>query len=99
MFAAMLSPVLAQTPPPSPYLKEEVRHLIGIQNLMRISLAELPNYACRMEIRRAHLSVKAREKIAKEMEELRNNGAGLRSLRTGDEVEASNLDMPLDAAD
>lgn len=94
--------LLAQTPPPSPYLEEEVRHLIGIQNRMRVSLEQLPNYACRMEIRRAHLGVKAREKIAKKLEKIRKNdgGAALWSERQGgSEVEVSDVDIPLDVAD
>ncbi len=98
----LLAPVLAQTPPPSPYLKDEVRHLIGIQNRMRVSLEELPNYTCRMEIRRAHLGVEAREKIAKKLEKMRKHdgGAGLRSeQRGGSEVELFNVDIPLDVAD
>ncbi len=103
MYACLLlAPVLAQTPPPSPYLKEEVRHLIGIQNRMRVSLEELPNYTCRMEIRRAHLGVEAREKIAKKLEKMRKHdgGAGLRSeQRGGSEVELFNVDIPLDVAD
>ena len=41
-----------------------------------MSLEELPNYTCRIEIRRAHLGVKAREKIAKQIEKLRGQELG-----------------------
>jgi hypothetical protein len=100
MLAVMLSPVFAQTPPASPYLKEEVRHLIGIQNRMRMSLEELPNYTCRMEIRRAHLGVKARDEIAKQIEKLRAQElARTLTAPQGETVELSNIDVPLDAAD
>lgn len=88
--------LFAQTPPPSPYLEEEVRHLIGIQNRMRVSLEQLPNYTCRMEIRRAHLGAKAREKIAEQLEKQEG-----RILRAPDDAqfELANVDIPLDAAD
>jgi len=88
--------LLAQTPPPSPYLEEEVRHLIGIQNRMRVSLEQLPNYTCRMEIRRAHLGVKARQKIAKQIE--KQEGRILRAPEDA-QFELANVDIPLDAAD
>lgn len=92
----LAAPILAQTPPPSPYLEEDVRHLIGIQNRMRISLEQLPNYTCRMEIRRAHIGVEAREKIAKQIEKQQ---ARLPSARPDQQVELANIDIPLDAAD
>ena len=92
----LLAPVIAQTPPPSPYLEEDVRHLIGIQNRMRVSLEQLPNSTCRMEIRRAQIGVKAREKIAKQMEK---QLARLPTSRPDGEVELANLDIPLDATD
>jgi predicted Ser/Thr protein kinase len=98
----LVFPLFAQTPPPSPYLTEEVRHLIGIQNRMRVSLAELPNHTCRMEIRRAHLGGKAREKTAKKIDKLRRNEERedrSRGARPDEEVELANLDVPLDTAD
>jgi hypothetical protein len=87
---------LAQTPPPSPHLQEDVRHLIGIQNRMRISLEQLPNYTCRMEIRRAHIGVEAREKIAKQ---IAKRQARLPNAPPNQQVELANIDVPLDAAD
>ncbi len=96
------APVLAQTPPPSPLLEDQLRHLIGIENRIRGSLEQQPNYTCQMEIRRAHLGAKAREKLAKKIEKLREHdgGAALRSYREGgSEVEVANLDIPMDAAD
>jgi hypothetical protein len=80
----------AQTPAPSPYILDEVRHLIGIQNRMRTSLEQLPNHTCRLEIRRAHLGVKARAKIAKKM------AKEIEKLGDGEHVY---VDIPLDAAD
>lgn len=97
-----VAPVLAQTPPPSPLLEEQVRHLIGIQNRIRGSLKQQPNYTCQMGIRRAHLGAKAREKLAKKIEKLPENdgGAALRSLRQGGrELEVARLYIPMDAAD
>lgn len=92
----LLAPVLAQTPAPSPYLEEDVRHLIGIQNRMRTSLEQLPNHTCRMEIRRAHIDPKEREKIAKQMEK-RQARAG--AVRSDGQVELASLDIPLDSTD
>lgn len=98
----LLSPLFAQTPPPSPHLADEIRHLVGIENRMRTSLEQLPNYTCHMEVRRAHLGSKARQKLAKKIENLQQHdgGAALRSYREGgSEVEVSRMDIPLDAAD
>jgi hypothetical protein len=92
----LLAPGVAQTPPPSPYLEEDVRHLIGIQNRMRVSLEQLPNHTCRMEVRRAHIDAKAREKIAKQMEKRQARTAG---VRLDGQVELANIDIPLDSAD
>lgn len=92
----LLAPVVAQTPPPSPLLEEDVRHLIGIQNRMRVSLEQLPNHTCRMEVRRAHIDAKAREKIAKRMEKRQ---ARSESGRWDGQVELANIEIPLDSAD
>lgn len=92
----LLAPVLAQTPAPSPYLEEDVRHLIGIQNRMRVSLEQLPNHTCRMDIRRAHIDPKAREKIAKQMEKRQARAGGVSS---DGQVQLASLDIPLDSAD
>ena len=65
-----------------------------------MSLEELPNYTCRIEIRRAHLGVKAREKIAKQIEKLRGQElARTRTAAPGATVELANINIPLDAAD
>ena len=94
----LVVPLPAQTPSPSDEFNASTQHLIGIRGKMRISLEELPNYTCRMETRRAHLGAKAREKLEKKIEKLEQRAEGA-SWMSREEVEAANIDIPLDALD